>query len=88
VPLVDKRSKQPNNILGDVVNRDEHDLYSISVKAGIWCTKYTRNQSVLSPQQFLKDFDMNTECTFSLHQAIKSTATVGQGFSIVTVAKA
>jgi hypothetical protein len=55
-------------------------LYRIAVKAGILSTKYTRNQFDLCPQRLLKDSDMNTECTISLNQAIKSTATGGQGF--------
>jgi hypothetical protein len=80
VPLVDRGRGDPRNILGVVVNRDEHDLYSIAVKAGILSTKYTRNQFDLCPQRLLKDSDMNAECTISLRQAIKSTATGGQGF--------
>jgi hypothetical protein len=77
VPLVDRGRGDPRNILGVVVNCDEHDLFSIAVKAGILSTKYTRNQFDPCPQRLLKDSDMNTECTISRSQAIKSKATGG-----------
>jgi hypothetical protein len=50
VPLVDRGSGDPKIILGVVVNRDEHDLYSIAVKAGLLSKKYTRNQFDVCPQ--------------------------------------
>jgi hypothetical protein len=79
VPLVNRGRCDPGNILGVLFNRDEHDFYSIAVKAGILSIKYTRNQFICVPSD-LKDSDMNRECTISLRQAIKSTSTCGQRF--------
>ena len=43
IPIVDKGRGDPRNILGVVLDRDEHDMYKIAVKAGILSTKYSRN---------------------------------------------
>ena len=80
IPLVDRGRGDPRNILGIVIDRDENDLYRIAVKAGILSTKDSRNQFDLCPQRLLIDSDINTECTITLRQALKSTATGGQGF--------
>ena len=64
------------NILGVVADRDENDMYKIAVKAGILSTRYSRNQLDLCPQRLLRDTDVNTHCTTTLRQALKSTASV------------
>ena len=80
IPIVDKGRGDPRNILGVVLDRDEHDMYKIAVKAGILSTRYSRNQFDLCPQQLLNVSDVNTEHKITLRQALKSTATGGQGF--------
>ena len=80
IPMVDKDRGDPRNILGVVVDRDENDLYKIAVKDGILSTKYSRNQFNLCPQRLLSDTDVNTHCTTTLRQALKSTPSGGQGF--------
>ena len=50
IPMVDKGRGDPRNILGVVVNRNEHDMYKIAVKDGILSTKFSRNQFDLCPQ--------------------------------------
>ena len=80
IPFVDRGRGAPRNILGIIVDRDEHDMYRIAVKAGILSTKYSRNQFGLCPQRLFNDSDVNTECTIPLRQALKSTASGGQGF--------
>ena len=80
IPLVDKGRGDPRNILGVVLDRDEHDMYKIAVKAGVLSTRYSRNQFDLCPQQLLNVSDVNTEHKITLRQALKSTATGGQGF--------
>ena len=80
IPMVDKGRGDPRNILGVVLDRNEHDMYKVAVKAGILSTKYSRNQFDLCPQRLLNHSDVNTECTITLRQALKSTATGGQGF--------
>ena len=79
IPMVDKGRGDPRNILGVIVDRDEHYIYKIAVKAGILSKKYSRNQ-FLCPQQLLNDSDVSTESTITLRQALKSTASGGQGF--------
>ena len=44
IPLVDRGRGDPRNILGIILDRDENDLYTISVKSGILTSKYSRNQ--------------------------------------------
>ena len=80
IPMVDREKDDPRNILGVTVDRDEHDMYKIVVKAGILSTKYSRNQFDLCPQQLVNDSDVNTECTITLRQALKSRASGRQGF--------
>ena len=50
IPIVDKGRSDPRNILGVVVDRNEHDMYKIAVKAGILSTRFSRNQFDLCPQ--------------------------------------
>ena len=50
IPMVDKGRGEPRNILGFIVDQDEHDMYRIVVKAGILSTKSSRNQFDLCPQ--------------------------------------
>lgn len=80
IPLVDRGRGDPRNIIGIIVNRDEHDMYRIAVKAGILSTKYSRNQFDLCPQRLLAESDVNTQSTITLRQALKSSASGGQGF--------
>ena len=44
IPMVDKGRGDPRNILGVVLDRNEHDMYKIVVKAGILSPKYSGNQ--------------------------------------------
>ena len=80
IPMVDRGRGDPRNIIGVIVDRDENDLYRIAVKAGILSTKYSRNQFDLCPQRLLNETDVNTDCTITLRQALRSTASGGQGF--------
>jgi hypothetical protein len=80
IPMVDRGRGDPRNIIGVIVDRDEHDMYRIAVKAGILSTKYSRNQFDLCPQRLLADSDVNTQSTITLRQALKSSASGGQGF--------
>ena len=80
IPMVDRGRGDPRNILGVILNRDENDMYKIAVKAGILTTKFSRNQFDLCPQRLLNDSDVNTEYSVTLRQALKSTASGGQGF--------
>jgi len=80
IPLVDRGRGDPRNILGIIVDRNEQDLYTVAVRTGILTTRYSRNQFDLCPQRLLSDSDVNTDCTFTLRQAIRSSASGGQGF--------
>ncbi|XP_064079514.1 SCAN domain-containing protein 3-like [Macrobrachium nipponense] len=80
IPLVDRGRVGARNILGVIVDRDENDLYTIAVKSGIIKTKYSRNQFDLRPQKLLTQSDVKQDEQVSLRQALKSTATCGQGF--------
>ena len=61
VPISVVDRGDPRNILGVIVDWDEHDMYRIVVKAGNLSTKYSSNQFDLYLQQLLNDFDVNTE---------------------------
>ena len=80
IPMVDRGRGDPRNILGVIVDRDENDMYTIAVKAGVLKAKYARNQFDLCPQRLLNDNDVDMDCTTTLRQALKSTASGGQGF--------
>ena len=80
IPMVDRGRGDPRNILGVIADLDEQNMYRIAVKAGILSTKYSRNQFDFCLQQLLNDSDVNTECTITLRQALKSTASGGQKF--------
>ncbi|XP_076055268.1 uncharacterized protein LOC143033663 [Oratosquilla oratoria] len=80
IPMVDRGRGDLRNIIGVIVDRDENDLYRIAVEAGILSTKDSRNQFDLCPQRLLNETDVNTDCTSTLRQALRSTASGGQGF--------
>ena len=80
IPMVDRGRGDPRNIIGVIVDRDENDLYRIAVKAGILRTKYSRNQFDLCPQRLLNETDVNSGCAITPRQALRSTASGGQGF--------
>ena len=73
IPVVDRGD--PRNILGVIVDRDEHDMYRIAVKAGNLSTKYSSNQFDLYLQRLLNDSDVmiNTECIITLCQGDKGS---------------
>ncbi|XP_076040906.1 uncharacterized protein LOC143025317 [Oratosquilla oratoria] len=77
IPMVDRGRGDPRNIVGVIVDRYENDLYRIAMKAEIWTTKYSRNQFDLCPQRLLNETDVNTDCTNTLRQALRSTASEG-----------
>ena len=80
ISMVDRGRGDPRNILGVIVDWDEHNMYRIAVKAEILSIKYFKNQFDLSLQQLLNDSDVNTECTSTLCQARKSTTSGKQAF--------
>ncbi|XP_076055179.1 LOW QUALITY PROTEIN: dynein axonemal heavy chain 5-like [Oratosquilla oratoria] len=73
IPMIDIERGDPRNIIGVIVYRDENDLYRIAVKAGILSTKYSGNQFDICPQRQLNETDVNTDCTITLRQALRST---------------
>ena len=58
IPLVDRGRGDPCNILGVIVDRDQNDMYKISVKSGILKVRFSRNQFDLCPQKLLKESDV------------------------------
>ena len=80
IPMVDRGRGDPRNILGVILDCDEHNMYTIAVKSGIISSKYARNQFDLCPQKLLTNCDVNMECTVTLRQAVKATTSGGQGF--------
>ena len=61
ISMVDRGRGDPRNILGVIVDWDEHNMYRIAVKAEILSIKYFRNQFDLCLQQLLNDSDVNTD---------------------------
>ena len=70
----------PRNILGVINDKNENDLYTIATRHGILSDKYTRADFTLCSQQLLKDSDINRNKHVSLCEALKFTASGGQGF--------
>ena len=44
IPSVDCAKGDPRNIMGMIVDRNQNDLYSIAVHAGLLKGQYSRNQ--------------------------------------------
>ena len=85
IPMVDRGRGDPRNILGIVLDKDEHDLYTIAVKAGVLKNKYTRNEFALCPQRLLTKCDVNTEHKVSLREAMKKVHLVDKDLSVAIV---
>ena len=80
IPLVDRGRGDPRNILGVILDRDENDLYTISVKSGILTSKYSRNQFDICSQKLLSESDTDQTTTMTLRQAvIQQSNSGGQG---------
>ena len=80
IPSVDRGRGDPRNILGVIVAHNENDMYTIAVKSGILKSKYSRNQFGLCPERLLTPSDVNQDKHVSLREALRSTASGGQGF--------
>jgi len=80
VPMVDRGRGDPRNILGVIIDKNENDLYTVATRHGILSNKYTRADFTLCSQQLLKDSDINRDKHVSLREALKFTASGGQGF--------
>ena len=80
VPMVDRGRGDPRNILGVIIDRNENDLYTIGVKAGVLKTKYTRIDFNLCPQRLIGIDDINQDERVSLREALKKGVSGGQGY--------
>ncbi|XP_064083051.1 KRAB-A domain-containing protein 2-like [Macrobrachium nipponense] len=86
IPLVDRGRGDPRNILGVIVDRDQNDMYKISVKSGMLKARFSRNQFDLCPQKLLKESDVNCTQEVSLRQAVtKESKSGGQGLFVAIV---
>ena len=64
MPKLD-RGRDPRNILGVIINRDEDkDQYKISVKAGMLKGLFSKNQFDLCPQRLLAETEVNKRTLF------------------------
>jgi len=59
IPMVDRGRGDPRNILGVILDCDEHNMYTIAVKSGIISSKYARKQFDLCPQNNVKPTNAN-----------------------------
>ncbi|XP_037789462.1 uncharacterized protein LOC119584916 [Penaeus monodon] len=81
IPLVDRGRGDPRNILGVVLDRDQNDMYTIGVKAGVLKAKLSRNQFDLRPQRLLGEDSINRDRVVSLQEATTFESNCGgQGF--------
>ena len=81
IPLVDRGRVDPRNIMGVIVDRDNHDLYRIAVKGGVLATKYARNQFDLCSAKILSLDDMSLDREIGLRSAVQFESVCGgQGF--------
>lgn len=81
IPLVDRGRGDSRNIMGVIVDRDNNDLYVISVRAGILKGKYSRNQFDLCTQKLLTHSDVSQDQEVGLRSAVQYESRCGgQGF--------
>ena len=86
IPLVDRGHGDSRNILGVILERNEYNMYKISVKSGILRSMYARNQFYLCPQSFLQESDVDRTKTTTLRGAVTRESTSGgQGYVKCTV---
>ncbi|XP_068227706.1 uncharacterized protein [Palaemon carinicauda] len=69
ITFVDRGRGDPRNILG-VVDRDQNNMYKISVKSGMLKARFSRNQFDFCPQKRLKESYVNCTQEVSLRQAV------------------
>ena len=82
IPLVDRGRGDPRNIMGIILDIDENDNYTIAVKSGILCGKYTRNQFDLCTYELYSKDDVTTDRVVSLRSAVQQESkSGGQGFA-------
>ena len=77
--MVDRGRGDPRNVIGVIVDRSDNNMYTTAVKSGMLRTKYSRNEFDICPQRLLSQTDVNQQDRLSLRQALKSSATGGQG---------
>jgi hypothetical protein len=81
IPLVDRGRGDPRNIMGNIVDRDNNDMYRIAVQGGLLQGKYSRNQYDLCVQKLLTDRDVSQEQEVALRTAVELESKCGgQGF--------
>ena len=85
VPMVDRGRGDPRNILGVIIDRNENDLYTIGVKAGVLKTKYTRIDFNLCPQRLIGIDDINQDERVSFVRPSRKVYLVAKDISIVAV---
>lgn len=87
IPAVDRGRGDPRNLLGVVVDRDDHMMHIIATSKGTLKGKYSRNQFLLCPEKLLQIEDMDREKLISLREAVTMTSSCGgQGYSKCTCA--
>ena len=77
IPLVDRGRGDPRNIMGVIVERDNSDLYVISVRAGILKGRYSRNQFDLCTQILLTHSNMSQDQEVTLRNAVQYESRCG-----------
>ena len=61
IPMVDRGRRDPRNIFGVIIDRNENDLYTVAVRDRVLKHKYTRIDVNLCKQRLLTISDINTE---------------------------
>ncbi|XP_068206695.1 uncharacterized protein [Palaemon carinicauda] len=79
VPYVDRGRGDPRNLTGNIMDRNENNLYTVGIKAGILKTKFTRTEFNLCPQRLLSVDEINQGQQVSLREALKKGPSGGQG---------
>ena len=74
--------RDPCNIMGEVADRDQNDLYCIAVHAGLLKGRNSRNQFDVCNQQLYTLSDMRTDIEVGLRHAAKDESLGGgQGYA-------
>jgi len=81
IPMYDRGRGDPRNLIGIIVDRDQNDMYTIAVRAGILKGKYSRNQFDLCTQKLHVLEEFKTDADIELRQAVQhESLSGGQGF--------
>ena len=82
IPLVDQSKCDLRNAIGIILDRNENDMYRITVREGILKGGYSRSQFDICNQQLYSLGDLSVDKEIVLRQAVQQSSRFGgQGYA-------